>query len=82
VKCPACGYDATVPSPVFDEHARRVRAYLERTLNPASATELHRELGIPSGTFYNRWFRARLHREGIRHAKHGRATVFYSEMVE
>lgn len=82
MKCPACGFDPDVPAPILDDHARRVRAYLERTLSPASAADLHRELDIPAGTFYSRWFRARLAREGVRHAKHGRALVFYWEMVE
>ena len=44
---------------------------------------LSRELDIPAGTLYSRYFRARgAKAHGVRHAKHGSATVFYWEMVE
>ena len=57
-RLPMLRLDPDRPAPILDEHARRVRAYLEQTLNPAPIAVLSRELDIPAGTLYSRYFRA------------------------
>jgi hypothetical protein len=74
--CAACGYDPSVPAPILDAHAIRIRDYLELAPEEASSPELSDALGIPIGTLQNRWFRARGRAFGIEPQRRGRSIVW------
>ena len=60
--------------------AGSVAAYLDETGEPATLAALSRELGIPNGSLYNRWFRLKANRAGVHFARHGRTTYASREV--
>jgi hypothetical protein len=58
-------YDPTFPAPILDDHARRIRAYLDEHGGTATARELADELGIPRKSFNNDYLTNRLAPLGV-----------------